>query len=78
MATKVSSAEFQKLKAQATLNIQPEGPELIEGKKYYAFNLDLIQVRKIDKENDKLHIFNHTQNCNVYPKLSTFRAKKAL
>ena len=72
MATILSSVEFQKLKAQVTSKV----PELVEGRKYYAANLDLIQVKKIDKLNDKLHIYNHTQRCNVYPKLSTFTVKK--
>ena len=75
--TIVSSEEFAKLKAEKALKDTklPEGPELIEGRKYQLASYDIVEVRKIDEAADKIHIFNFTQNCNTYPRLSTFKAK---
>jgi len=78
--TIVSSEEFAKIKAEKAKKETklPDGPELIEGMKYQLPSYDVIEIKKIDKDNDKIHIFNFSQNCNIYPRLSTFRAKALL
>ena len=73
-------AEIKKIAAEqkSLKESLPEGPELVVGKQYLLTNFDKIEIRGIDEKSDKLHYFNFTQQCNVYPKLSTFRAKTAL
>jgi hypothetical protein len=82
-ATVISKEEMTKIKIEANRqqmlkNPLPEGPELIIGKKYQLASYNIIKIIGIDKENDKLHYFDFTQNCNVYPKLSTFRVKTTI
>jgi len=77
----VSHEEFLKLKAEAAIQQAFSKTPIIEleiGKRYIAANYDLIIVKSIDVENDKLHIFNFTQQCNVYPRLSTYIVKNKL
>ena len=78
--TIISSEEFAQIKLQKATQDkfnepQIDGPELIVGQRYLLTSLDLIKVKSIDKKGDTLHIFNYTQQCNTYPKLSTFRVK---
>jgi len=80
LKTTVSAEEFAAIKAEKKRQDMlktplPEGPELIVGCKYQLVSYNIVEVKSIDVKNDKLHIFDYTQNCNIYPKLSTFRVK---
>ena len=73
----VTHEEFLKLKEEAAnkQNFPKNSIELIVGHEYLLANFDLIKIKSIDKEKNQLHYFNFTQQCNVYPKLSTFTVK---
>jgi exopolysaccharide biosynthesis predicted pyruvyltransferase EpsI len=40
--------------------------ELIEESIYFSAENELIQVKKIDNENEELHLFNITQRYNLH------------
>ena len=76
--TTVSAQEFAKLKADKAAQVTtiPDGVELIVGQRYQLANYDLVKILSMDKKTDKIHLFNFTLNCNIYPRLSTFTAKE--
>jgi hypothetical protein len=44
--------------------------ELVENGVYLTHTKDLVQIRGIDRANDKLHLYNITESCNVYLNLT--------
>lgn len=45
--------------------------DLLKDAVYMTHTKDLVQIRNINKDKNELHLYNITESCNVYVKLST-------
>jgi hypothetical protein len=52
--------------------------QLIENGVYMTHSKDLVQIKKIDKEKNILHVYNITDSCNVFPILSKHNLVKRI
>jgi hypothetical protein len=43
--------------------------DLVDGGVYMTHTNDLVQIKKINKAINQLHIYNITESCNVYMNL---------
>ena len=51
--------------------VQENGMKIEEGKRYMSLAGDLVQVKKIDVENDQMKCYNISESCNSWHRISS-------